>query len=106
MDQTDAIISAHNRRIARKQAARGEAERLLEAKSLELYEANEALKESLHDLKQTQSQLMHVSKLESLGTLAGGVAHEINTPIQFIGDNLNFLSSALGSIKKILQIYR
>ena len=106
MNQSDDITRALNRRIAREQAARNEAERLLEEKSLELYEVNEALKESLQNLKNTQSQLIHVSKLEALGTLAGGIAHEINTPIQFIGDNLNFLSSAFGNLKKLMQIYQ
>lgn len=41
-----------------------------------------------HDL---QMNLMQAHKMESLGTLAAGIAHEINTPMQFIGDNLRYL---------------
>ncbi|MBU0943137.1 MAG: response regulator [Proteobacteria bacterium] len=41
-----------------------------------------------------QSQLLHAQKLESVGQLAAGIAHEINTPIQFIGTNIAFLDEA------------
>jgi len=41
-----------------------------------------------------QRQLVEARKLESLGHLAAGIAHEINTPIQFVGDNLAFLREA------------
>ena len=40
-------------------------------------------------------RLSEASRLESLGTLAGGVAHEINTPAQYIGDNLSFIKDLL-----------
>ena len=38
------------------------------------------------------------SQMESLGTLAGGIAHEINNPTQFIGDNLKFIQDAIGGL--------
>jgi len=44
--------------------------------------------------KRLQRQLVEAQKLESIGALAAGIAHEINTPIQYIGDNARFLANA------------
>ncbi len=46
------------------------------------------------ELAESQNRLQQSQKLESIGALAAGVAHEINTPMQYIGDNLNFLGKA------------
>ena len=54
----------------------------------------EALAAALNDLKHAQAQLLNAQKLEAIGGLAAGVAHEINTPIQFVGDNARFLSES------------
>lgn len=43
------------------------------------------------ELRMLQRQLVQAQKLESIGQLAAGIAHEINTPIQYIGDNAKFL---------------
>lgn len=45
-----------------------------------------------------EHQLEQSRKLESVGRLAAGVAHEINTPIQFIGDNARFLKEATAAL--------
>jgi PAS domain S-box-containing protein len=48
----------------------------------------------------------HDQKLESLGRLSAGIAHEINTPIQFVGDNTRFLAEAYQDMLELLLIYR
>jgi PAS domain S-box-containing protein len=52
-----------------------------------------------------QDQLLQAQKLESVGQLAAGIAHEINTPIQYIGDNVRFLRDAYQDIKILLADY-
>jgi signal transduction histidine kinase/DNA-binding response OmpR family regulator len=51
------------------------------------------------DLRQSQ-------KLEAVGQLAAGIAHEINSPIQYIGDNINFLKTSFADISKVLETYK
>jgi len=45
-----------------------------------------------------ERELNQAHKLESIGTLAAGIAHEINTPIQFISDNAEFIAESLAEV--------
>ncbi len=51
--------------------------------------------------REAQQRLLQSQKLESMGRLAAGIAHEINTPMQYIGDNTHFLNL---SIEHLMQV--
>jgi PAS domain S-box-containing protein len=65
-----------------------------------------AIAQDVTERKKMEVDLRHSQKLESVGRLASGIAHEINTPIQFVGDNLRFLSDAFGDLLGLLDLHR
>jgi two-component system, NtrC family, sensor kinase len=52
-----------------------------------------------HRNRELEMEVMHGQKMESLGTMAGGIAHEINTPMQYIGDNMKFVRDSFAEIR-------
>ncbi|TWT50562.1 Sensor protein ZraS [Rubripirellula amarantea] len=55
------------------------------------------------DLEKLNQRLAQAQKLESIGELAAGIAHEINTPIQYVGDNTRFVQEACGDLEAVLK---
>jgi PAS domain S-box-containing protein len=55
--------------------------------------------------KRLELELQHAQRLEAVGHLAAGIAHEINTPIQFVGDNLHFLHDAFEDHRAVMAKY-
>ena len=81
---------------------REDLERLVEKRTQELSEKNNALVEMVNERKLTEAQLLQAQKLESVGQLAAGIAHEINTPTQFVSSNVDFLEESFGEIIQLL----
>jgi signal transduction histidine kinase len=86
--------------------------RMLEAlqKNAGVESMNEALRQEIKDRQLAENarnqmavELLHGQKLQAIGGLAAGVAHEINTPIQFVGDNLRFLQGAFTELAILLE---
>jgi PAS domain S-box-containing protein len=65
----------------------------------------EGMCEDITERNLLRDQLLQAQKLESVGQLAAGIAHEINTPTQYIGDNTRFLKDAFQDLKNLLGSY-
>jgi GAF domain-containing protein len=68
-------------------------------------EQTQKLTQALHNLKQTQTQLIQTEKMSSLGQLVAGVAHEINNPVNFIYGNINHVNDYTQDLLSILDLY-
>ena len=62
-----------------------------------------AITQDVTQRKTLERELASAQKLESIGQLAAGIAHEINTPTQFIGDNIRFLQQSVGDVLSIVE---
>jgi PAS domain S-box-containing protein len=65
-----------------------------------------AVEEDITAQREIENQLHQSQKMEAIGRLAAGIAHEINTPTQFVSDNLFFLKGAFPDLLDLLAIYR
>lgn len=103
-----------NKRMVEEIAIREEAERKLSEhlenleeiiafRTKKLEEEILERKQAIQDLKQTQLQLVHSEKLAGIGQLAAGIAHEINTPVQYIGDNVIFFKESFNDLEEYLE---
>jgi signal transduction histidine kinase len=75
--------------------AREELEGAVRLRTAELAEANGRLQQQIRDRERMETDLRLAQKLEAVGQLASGIAHEINTPMQYVGDGVHFLQRTL-----------
>ena len=76
------------------------------AKRIETRKKQELQDKLLAEMKERERigiELQLAQKLESVGRLAAGIAHEINTPIQYVGDSVHFLRSAFDDFDKLFD---
>lgn len=78
----------------------------VQARTAELTSLNQQLVQEMSWRSAMELELRQAQKLESVGRLAAGIAHEINTPIQFVSDSCHFLSGATSDLSTAVAAYR
>jgi PAS domain S-box-containing protein len=74
--------------------------------ALKRQELQDKLVAEMQERERMVIELQLAQKLESVGRLAAGIAHEINTPIQYVGDSVHFLRSACEDLNRLLDAFR
>ncbi len=103
------IAHALSRKWVLQRAARSQTDELaalVEERTEDLEMANERLAEEMVERQEMEAELRLAQKLEAIGQLAAGIAHEINTPMQYIGDNTHFLKTAFGHLMGVVDAYQ
>ncbi|WP_442481549.1 sensor histidine kinase [Aeoliella sp. SH292] len=94
-----------SRTQARLEQAKADTEEVVRERTSDLQLRSEQLEASIDETRRMAQRLAEAQKLECIGQLAAGIAHEINTPMQFIGDNSLYLEECVDRLLDITESY-
>ncbi len=105
-DEIGSLASAFNRMVEQLNRVNRELEDRVKERTAELTATNQKLVVEMEERGRMELELRQAQKLESVGRLASGVAHEINTPIQFVSDSCHFLRDSVRDVQAVIDGYR
>ena len=100
-DVTDRVALTHE--VRDRSIELGKLNDQLVDKKSALERQTEELEAAYKELQRTHGHLLQQEKMASIGQLAAGMAHEINTPIQYVGDNIAFLRNTFDELIESMQ---
>ena len=107
LSQLRVLIADVQEMARREQETLAEANRMLERRveerTSELRMTNAQLLAEMKHRNKIEIELRQAQKLESVGRLAAGIAHEINTPIQFVSDSVHFVRDAVAELMAVVS---
>ncbi|HET9622951.1 MAG TPA: ATP-binding protein [Kofleriaceae bacterium] len=106
IDRLGQVEQARRRMAGNLAMANTRLEEQVRQRTQSLEETNAQLRREIGERERIAVELRLAQKLESIGRLASGVAHEINTPVQYVTDSLSFVRDALGDLQPLLAKYR